>query len=325
MARMIEPDDLDFAAYMQQTEASVKVRKASAFAEALAQHFVPRVHGASVTAMHTTKLGRELEYRPGEVTVYAGFNGHRKSIFTGQVAIDLCAQGKRVLVASLEMLPAMTLSRMARQALAEARPGKPATDRFSRWTDDRLWLFDHVGRLTPAHAIGVLRYFADELQGEHVFLDSMMMVCASEEHLDEQKQFMTDLVRVAQETGVHVHLVAHCRKPQDETRPPTKYDLRGSAAISDQAHNIVMIWANKAKAQKVRDGHADEEDMNKPDALVLVEKQRNGEFEGRLAMWFEPASLRFCNDRFSPVDPFPDLAGMRQPVYHDEPQEDFRP
>lgn len=325
MARMIEPDDLDFSAYMRQTDAAVKVRKASAFSESLAELFVPRMRGASFTAMHTTKLGRELEYRPGEVTVYAGFNGHRKSIFTGQVAIDLCAQNKRVLVASLEMMPAMTLARMARQALAEARPSKPATDRFARWTDDRLWLFDHVGRLTPAHCLAVLRYFADELDGEHVFLDSMMMVCASEEHLDEQKQFMTDLVRVAQETGLHVHLVAHCRKPQDETRPPTKYDLRGSAAISDQAHNIVMIWANKAKAQKVRDGNADEDDMGKPDALVLVEKQRNGEFEGRLAMWFEPASMRFCNDRLSAVDAFPELDAMHAHTTNDDYPEDFRP
>ena len=64
------------------------------------------------------------------------------------------------------------------------------------------------------------RYFAEELGGSHVVIDSMMMVCASEEHLDEQKQFVTDLVRLSQETGLHVHLVTHCRKPQggDESR-----------------------------------------------------------------------------------------------------------
>jgi twinkle protein len=133
-----------------------------------------------------------------------------------------------------------------------------------------------------------------------VFIDSMMMVCASEESLDEQKQFMTDTVRFAQETGLHVHLVAHCRKPQQgEDRPPTKYDLRGSAAISDQAHNVVTVWANKAKKQKPDDDLAGD-----PDALVTVEKQRNGSYEGKVKLWFDDSSLRFCDDRTSAVEPY---------------------
>lgn len=301
---MIEPDDIDFEAYLHQTDAAVKVRKASLFADELAKQFAPRDTSNFAPGMGSTKLGRDLEYRPGEVTVYAGFNGHKKSFFTGQVALDLCLQGQRVLMASLEMQPARTLARMARQCLAEVTPRRADTDRFAQWTDDRLWIFDHVGRIAPPQCLAVLKYFADELHGQHAFIDSMMMVCASEEHLDEQKQFMTDLVRVAQETGLHIHLVAHCRKPTDETRPPTKYDLRGSAALSDQAHNVVMVWANKAKAQKIREHRADEEDMGKPDALVIVEKQRNGEFEGRLSMWFDDVSLRFVNDRTSPVDAF---------------------
>lgn len=301
MASMISPDDIDFRAYMHQTEASAKVRKASMFADELAAAFAPRDRSRRVPAMVSTKMGRELECRPGEVTVYAGYNGHRKSMFTGQVALDLCRQRRRVLLASLEMMPATTLARMARQATAQEIPIRRETDAFARWTDGRLWLFDHVGRLSPQQCVALLKFFANDLRGTDVFIDSMMMVCASEEHLDEQKQFMTDLVRVAQETQLHVHLVAHCRKPTDETRPPTKYDLRGSAAISDQAHNVVMVWANKAKADKVREGRADEDDYQKPDALICVEKQRNGTFEGKLSMWFDQQSLRFTNDRTTAV------------------------
>lgn len=304
MARMIEADEIDFSEYMHQTEAAVKVRKASAFADSLAKQFEPRLPGQFSASMTTTKLGRDLEFRPGEVTVYAGFNGHRKSFFTGQIALDLCLQSQRVLMASLEMQPARTLARMARQCFAAATLQRAETDEFARWSDDRLWIFDHVGRITPAQCLAVAKYFADELHGEHFFIDSMMMVCASEEHFDEQKQFMTDMVRVAQETGLHIHLVAHCRKPQDETRPPTKYDLRGSAALSDQAHNVVMIWANKAKANKVREQRADDDDMAQADALVIVDKQRNGEFEGRVKLWFDETSLRFVNDRTSAVYPF---------------------
>lgn len=297
-------DDIDFAAYMRDTECSAKVRKASAFADDLAAEFATK-RGNSDPEMFSTKLRGLLGFRPGEVTAWAGYNGHRKSMFTGQVALDLCVQRQRVLVVSLEMSPARTLARMVRQAAAVSHPGSEFLREFTRWTDGRLWLFDHLGRITPDLCLALLRYFAQELQGQHVFIDSMMMVCKSEEHLDEQKQFTTDLVRVAQETGLHVHLVAHCRKPQTgEDKPPSKYDLRGSAAISDQCPNVVTIWANKLKAAKLQVDPHDAAALADFDALVSVEKQRNGEFEGRVKLWFHRASMRFLDDRVSACEPY---------------------
>lgn len=297
-------DDVDFGAYLRDTECSAKVRRASDFADDLAAEFAPK-HGVRDPEMFSTKLRGLLGFRPGEVTAWAGYNGHRKSMFTGQVALDLCVQRQRVLVVSLEMSPARTLARMVRQAAAVSHPGSEFLREFTRWTDGRLWLFDHLGRITPDLCLALLRYFAQELQGQHVFIDSMMMVCKSEEHLDEQKQFTTDLVRVAQETGLHVHLVAHCRKPQTgEDKPPTKYDLRGSAAISDQCHNVVTIWANKLKAAKLQADPHDAAALADFDALVSVEKQRNGEFEGRVKLWFHRASMRFLDDRVSACEPY---------------------
>jgi twinkle protein len=298
------PDDIDFAAYERDTECKAKVRRASDFAEDLDAEFKPKARGTD-PEMFSTKLRGLLAFRPGEVTAWAGYNGHRKSMFTGQVALDLCVQKQRTLIVSLEMSPGRTLARMARQASAVAVPSGAFLRAFSDWTDGRLWLFDHQGRITPDLCLAVLRYFAQELEGRHVFIDSMMMVCRSEEHLDEQKQFVTDLVRVAQETGLHVHLVAHCRKPQTgEDKPPTKYDLRGSAAISDQCPNVVTIWANKAKAAKLQANATDEAALADFDALVSVEKQRNGEFEGRVRLWFDRTSMRFLDDRVSPCEPY---------------------
>lgn len=303
MAHVID-DAMDFSTYEMQTEASVKVRKASDFADDLKAEFRPR-DTARKPEMFSTKLRGDLEFRDGEVTCWAGYNGHRKSMFTGQVALDLCVQRERVLLASFEMQPARTLARMARQAYATHMLATPTVEAFSRWTDGRLWVFDHMGRIDPRLCLAVCNYFAQELRGSQVFIDSMMMVCASEESMDEQKQFMTDLVRLAQETGLHIHLIAHCRKPQNgEDRPPTKYDLRGSAAISDQAHNVITVWANKAKKAALEKNSFDQQALEEPDALVTVEKQRNGSWEGRVKLWFHPESLRFMDDRTSPVEPY---------------------
>lgn len=307
MAHVI-PDDIDFGAYMLQTGPKVKVRPAAAFGADVKALFAPEPEDRSRRPhMFSTKLRDAIEFRPGEVTCWAGYNGHRKSMFTGQVALDLCVQHQRVLMASFEMQPARTLARMARQALATAAPGPAAIDDFNGWTDGRLWIFDHLGRIGAAECMAVCRYFADEMSGQHVVIDSMMMVCTSEEHLDEQKQFTTDLVRMAQESGLHVHLVAHCRKPAQgsEDKPPTKYDLRGSAAISDQAHNVITVWSNKAKAAALDKDPSDLEAAAKPDAAVTIEKQRNGRREGRFALWFDESSLRFMDDRSSPVAPYP--------------------
>lgn len=303
MAELI-PDAMDFSAYERETECKAKVKSARDFLDDLRGEFMPKTR-AQAPEMFSTRLRGLLHFRPGEVTVWAGYNGHRKSMMTGQVCLDLCVQKHRTLILSPEMAPERTLARMARQAAAVAQPSGAFLESFAQWTDGRLWLFDHMGRISPSLCLAVLRYFAEELHGQQVFIDSMMMVCASEEHLDEQKQFVTDLVRVAQETGLHVHLVAHCRKPmKEDDRPPTKYDIRGSSAISDQCPNVVLVWANKAKQAALEKDPHDEAELSKPDALLIVDKQRNGEFEGKLKLWFDARSFRFVDDRVTAVEPY---------------------
>ncbi|MDE2369370.1 MAG: AAA family ATPase [Burkholderiales bacterium] len=304
MAELI-PDDFDFAAYMRQTDASAKVRKASQFGDELLNRFRTQDDREASPSMISTKLRDRIEFRPGEITAWVGYSGHRKSMFTGQVALDLCRQRQRVLMASFEMAPGDTLARMARQSFAVSRPAPSSLQQFARWTDGRLWLFDHMGRIGPDQCMAVVRYFAEELRGTQVLIDSMMMVCKSEEHLDEQKQFATDVVRAAQEFGVHIHLVAHCRKPQaGEEKPPTKYDLRGSAAISDQAHNVITVWSNKAKQRALEVDPHDQKARAEPDARVCVEKQRNGSFEGAVKLWFNESCLRFSDSRTAPDEPY---------------------
>lgn len=296
-------DTVDFAAYMTETDAKASVRRASAFLEELEAEFAA-ADGPKLAHMFSTKLRDCIEFRPSEVTAWCGYNGHRKSMFTGQVALDLCVQQERVLMVSLEMTPQKTLARMCRQAAGTARPYGMARA-FSGWTDGRLWLLDHLGRLMPEKTVAVCRYFANELKGTHVFIDSMMKVCQSEESFDEQKQLVSDLCDVAKETKLHIHLVAHCRKPsQDETRPPTKYDLRGSASISDQCHNVLTIWSNKVKAIALQKNPHDEPAKMDPDFIVGVEKQRNGEYEGKVGLWFHKPSMRFMDDRVSLVQPY---------------------
>lgn len=304
MAQFIT-DDIDFSSYEKATECRVKVRPASVFADELESEFAPR-QGLPRAVMQSTKLRTAIEFRPGEVTVWAGFNGHRKSTVLGQVALDLCDADERCLVVSLEMPPRKSLARMCMQACATDLPNQARRQQFMRWTDGRLWLFDHIGRLSPSKCMAVARYFADELQGQHVFIDSFMKVCESEESMDEQKQMVGDLCDLAKETGLHLHLVAHCRKPSGggEDKLPTKYDVKGSGAITDQPHNVCMVWENKVKRAEADKAEPDPKIMAGPDAMIIIEKQRNGRVEGKFGFHIDTRSLRFVDSALVRVEAY---------------------
>ncbi len=310
MAALI-PDDIDFSEYERETDCKAKVRPASVFSDELDAAFTPRTSGQRRSTMRSTNLRNAIEFRPGEVSVWAGYNGHRKSMFTGQVAMDMCADDQPTLVMSLEMPPRETLKRMCMQACAVEVPRVDDRRAFMRWTDGRLWLFDHVGGLTPSKCMAVCRYFAEKHSGAHVFIDSFMKVCASEESMDAQKAMVGDLCDVAKETGLHLHLIAHCRKPSGgaEDKPPTKYDIKGSGAITDQPHNVLLIWDNKPKRAEFEKPpeKQDPKYHDQHDAVITLDKQRNGRVEGRFGMWFDDASLRFCDYRGANPEPMFDV------------------
>lgn len=61
--------------------------------------------------------------------------------------------------------------------------------------------------------------------------------------------------------------------------------------FTDQVDNVVIWWRNKAKENAIQAGEPS--DPSKPDALMLIDKQRNGEFEGKVAFWFDPESMQY--------------------------------
>ena len=299
-------DTIDLNDYTDGPDFRASVRSASDFADQVKADLDPYAPADPAPGLLLRRARGLLHFRPGEVTVWTGYNGHRKSMMTNQAAIDLAMQGEKVLIVSLEMLPWRTMSRMTRQACGLAHPVAGLIDRFHEWTNGKLWLFDHVGRIAPDRALALCRYFVEVHQGTHIVLDSWMMVCSSEENLDEQKQFSTDLCRLAQETGLHVHVVAHCRKPagvDGENKSPSRYDIRGSGAISDQASNVLSVWMNKKKFARLDSNPNDMDALNEPCCVLKCDKQRNGAWEGSIQLWHDPSSLRFCDDRTSYVEP----------------------
>lgn len=286
----IREDDIDWAAYAEESELYAKVYSGH---EAMAdvEKYLKGNYYKNGAKLPWGKTHDKVQLRLGEVSVYAGVNGHGKSLMTGQVVLGLVSQGFKTLVASFEMPVGATLGRMARQATTTRHPDAHAMGLYSSFMENKLYVFDHHGRFDGSRLEALCRYAKQEKQITHIVIDSLMKVVKGEDDYNGQKDLVNSLCAIAQHNGIHIHLVHHLRKAGDEFAVGGKFDLKGSGAISDQVDNIFIVWKNKKKEMLAQQGEA--VDNTEPDAMIICEKQRHGEFEGRFTLWFDRESQQF--------------------------------
>ena len=238
-----------------------------------------------------------IEFRPGELSVWTGINGHGKSLMLNQVQIGVMAQGERVCVFSGEMPPHVQAKRLVRQLTGSSRPTPGYIDACEAWVKDRMWLFNVVGSATIARLLEVFSYAAKRYGIRHFVIDSLMMTDVPEDGpgaFSKQKEAIQKLSSFAKSHKAHVHLVAHPRKARDESEAPGKMDVGGSGKITDGADNVFSVWSARRE-----DGDPEE----KVDALLELHKQRNGEVQHRkFWLYFNKQAMQFCtNSQRRPV------------------------
>lgn len=283
-------DDVDFLAYLAEPQARQKVVRASDFSDDLIERFVspPQARGAYLP---WDKTHDKLRLRSNELTLWPGFNGHGKSLVLNQIMLYAMAQGEKCLIASMEMTPVSTLERMCKQALGRANPSPKEINDFSRWTDDRLWIYDHLGSVEWRALIGMMRYAATEVGITQFIIDSLMRCGIADDDYAQQKAFVDALCTFRLDYDVHVHLVAHSRKRDDEFSPPGKYDLKGSGTITDLADNVITVFRNKRKEKSIERGET--KLLDEPDAALICDKQRHHEWEGTIGLWYHKGAMQF--------------------------------
>lgn len=303
MANVIHPDAIDFSRYMRETEPAHKVFPASVYVQELIDE-IGSTKNDPRAYLPWDKTHSSFQFRPGEVTIWAGVNGQGKSMMTGLVALSLCTQGEKVCIASFEMKPRKTLERMARQWSGQAAPQphelsdsqildtfRDLYEQFRDWSGQYLWLYDQQGTVETKLLIGVLRYCARELGITHFFIDSLMKCVADEDDYNGQKRFIDEVTAIARDTGMHIHIVHHVKKLADEAKTPDKMDVKGSGSITDQVDNLLLVWRNKPKERDAQAGKKTAD--GEPDAMLICEKQRNGEWEGRVSLWYDRDSQQY--------------------------------
>ena len=257
------------------------------------------------------KCKNKILFRPSELSVWSGINGHGKSQFLGQVMLGIMNQGAKICMASLELKPSKLIARLVKQASAMSLPSQDYLKSIIAHYNDNMWLFNLIGNAKSGRLLEVFKY-ARQRYGVDVFvIDSFMMMDIAEDDYKAQKSFMEKLCEFKNQYDCHVHIVVHPRKGTDEATAPNKMDYKGTGAISDLADNCFSVWRNKAKehaVQKQSQGYSLTEkealNLDKPDGLWICDKQRHGDWEGGLAFWFDLPTYQYLESEGRKPKPF---------------------
>lgn len=251
-----------------------------------------------------TKLDEEdIRFRPQEMWGVAGINGHGKSMWLNQVALNAVEQGQKVLIASMEMTPKATLGRMLRQAGGSPNPPKPYRSKLIEWMAPNLWLF--VDNLTPKpeDLMSCFEY-AYRRYGINVFIIDSLTNMVRQDDYEGQQRFIEKIVSFKLSFPVTLFLVTHVRKGESEYSAPNKYDVKGSGSITDLADGFISVWKNKRKLEAIEQAEMlgeepDEKFTKQWDTYIEVLKNRNGMYEGRVGFEFDNQTCQYKDRRNS--------------------------
>lgn len=298
-----------------------ELKDAAIYAEAVINEFYPPDGQHPGFDLPWSHMNPKLRFRPAELTVWTGINGHGKSQILGHVMLAAAAAGERICIASLELKPAKLLHRLTRQATAMNQPSPDYIRMVHDWYSGKFWVFDVTGTAKAERILDVFRYARKRYGIRQFVIDSLMKCGIAEDDYKAQKAFVEALTDFKNQFDCHVHLVAHARKKDDEKQAPGKLDVKGTGAITDLADTCLTAWRNRVKEEKLAKAKTDEEKaelLEAPDAILICDKQRNGDWEGKAALWFDPASLQFLERRSQPPRAYVPFTKLQVVSGHDE-------
>lgn len=278
------PEDIDLSDFMEETQVH-RIKRASAYTDQLIE--LIESGGERGHSMPWDSFGKNFEFRESELTVWAGYKGHGKSLVISQVFVKFISEGKKAFIISPEFPPHRVLHRMMIQCLGIHNLNKAVAIKFIDAINDNLWIYDQQSSLKPNDVPALCRYAVDKLGVHHVLIDSLMKCGIAPDDYAKQKHLVDAVQQVAHRTKAHIHLVAHMRKGSSDGAMGGLHDVKGGSEIADMAENVLIVWRNKEKEL----GGGQEGD---PDSVVKVDAQRNANgWIGKVPLWYNKESMTF--------------------------------
>jgi twinkle protein len=292
----VPKEEIDKAFAAAKTLDPEELRAPIDYADEVSNLFWPEVEQHQGYHTPYQKLGFKLMFRPGEVTLVGGAAGDGKSQVVSDCVVDFVRQGARTCLLSLEMRGKFTLKRMVKQAGEIDRPSPEFITKVLRWLTPGLWVYDLVGKVSVDLVLDVFDYARARYGCDVFVIDSLMRLGVASDDYVGQERVVYQLVEWATSKNVHLILVAHSRKGEHSRGVPGLEDFKGAMEIGANAHNAIMIWRNRKREEQL--AHEENEAVIKalneePGVVFNLCKQRNGDYEGKIGLWFDQKSYRY--------------------------------
>ena len=145
-------DDIDFMSFIGKQESQF-ITNLSEFSDDIKNRFK---HGTNIFGdeLPWSKTHDHFRMRPSEVTIWAGINGHGKSLVLSHVMAHLM-KTTTCLIASLEMPIVSTGNRLLRQIGGLDNPTERYIQQMLDWTNGRLWIYDELDTVKSERILGM--------------------------------------------------------------------------------------------------------------------------------------------------------------------------
>lgn len=280
-------DEIDLTQYMED-EVRHRIKSAREYQDGMICLLIGEDESNHGQAMPWNALAGRFDLRKHEMTVWTGFKGHGKSLLISQVLVAMMKRQQKMFIVSPEFRPERVLERMLYQFIGSKIVDAEDIKSFMAWAEKHVWLYDNQASLKPNDVVALCRYAARALEVDHILIDSLMKCGMAPDDHERNKHFIDKIQSVCHQYPLHLHLVAHARKGNDDEKPAKLHDIKGTSEIADMAENVLSVWRNKPKEKK---GDAS---STEADCTLTVEAQRNGDgWIGMIPLLFDKESMLF--------------------------------
>jgi twinkle protein len=188
-------------------------------------------------------------HRRGELTVITGPTGAGKTTFLSQVSLDLCNQGVNTLWGSFEIKNIQLMKKMLMQYAGN--PNVLHDDMFEHVADGfeslPMYFMRFYGSTDIDEVLDAMEYAVYVYDVEHILLDNLQFMLSSSmssksgfERFEAQERALEQFRRFATEKNVHLSLVIHPRKEQDDALLNIN-SVFGTAKATQEADNVLIL------------------------------------------------------------------------------------
>lgn len=272
-----------------------KLKNTSDIAEDVKRYFNEEKGLGLSLGFEALDVDDHFKARKGELTILTGSSGSGKTTFLSQCLLYMMRR-TNVMVASMEMRPVIQIAKMMAQK-GLSKPTDSDIDHFCESYKQKLWLFDPQGVTTERDVNAICHYGKNVLNTKVVVIDSLMKIDnISEDDYESQKRFINKLSVLARDLEIHIFLVAHTRKLNDDNVIPDATHILGSSHIRNLTDNIICLHRRKDIERQLDSGEISANE-NPNTAYLMIQKQRNHSFEGSFNLWFDKQTQTFRDHR----------------------------